>query len=155
LQHVAAAPALALVLQLAQLEEHIFKSVTHVSFQQLLRRLLSKELATSHETNLKISKRQQYLHNQYWYSFNKRTHYMQAMRVDLSVHSCIKEGFTYGLDYQGLIPSRGSEYYLHHHARPALGPTDPPTHTVIESSPQRLSNWGVKLTTHLHLVPRL
>jgi len=40
-------------------------------------------------------------------------------------------------------------------SRPALGPTQPPIHWVLEYFPWSKEFGALKLTTHLQLVPRL
>jgi hypothetical protein len=63
----------------------------------------------------------------------------------------------YRLDVRGSNPGRGTmEVLLFTTAsRPALGHTQPPIQCVLGSlTPGEESDRGVKLTTHLHLVPR-
>jgi hypothetical protein len=49
-----------------------------------------------------------------------------------------------------LSPGRVKDFHVSMSSRPALRPTQPP----IQSVPEFLSPRGVKLTTHLQLVPR-
>jgi hypothetical protein len=53
--------------------------------------------------------------------------------------------------YGVLIPGEGKRYLFSITSRLALGPTEPPFHCVT----QGLSGWGMKMTTHFHLLLRL
>jgi hypothetical protein len=65
----------------------------------------------------------------------------------------------YGLDDNGWIPVTDSEGILFATvSRPTLGPTQSPIQWVpgaLSLGGGGLSDWGMKLTTHLHLMPKL
>jgi hypothetical protein len=61
----------------------------------------------------------------------------------------------YWLDERGSISGQVPKIFLFATAfRPALEPTQPPIQWVQEALSQDVKGWSVKLTVHLHLVPR-
>jgi hypothetical protein len=50
--------------------------------------------------------------------------------------------------------SRGGIFLVSTESRPSLGPTQSPIQWILEALTREYSFWGVKLTTHLHLMPR-
>jgi len=56
--------------------------------------------------------------------------------------------------YSAGLRAGAGNFSLHHEFRLALGPTQPPIRSVPWALPWGYSGWGVKLTTHLHLVPK-
>jgi hypothetical protein len=58
--------------------------------------------------------------------------------------------------WSGLDSWQGAENFLFATMfKVTLGPTQPPIHWVLDALPLGWSGQGMKLTTHLHLVPRL
>ena len=53
------------------------------------------------------------------------------------------------------IPAGVSDFLYSKMSKPALGPTQPRTKRVSGDHPEAESGRGVRLTSHLHLVPRL
>jgi len=53
------------------------------------------------------------------------------------------------------VRSSSKTYFSPKMSRPALGPPSSPITWVPRFFPQVYSSWGVKLTTHLHLLPGL
>jgi hypothetical protein len=60
----------------------------------------------------------------------------------------------YGLDGRGSIPDMDRDFAYPAPSRPALGPTQPPVQWVPGALSLGVNGRVVKLTTHLHLVPR-
>jgi hypothetical protein len=60
----------------------------------------------------------------------------------------------YDLDGSGSIPGRGKVFLFSTAFRPALGPTNPPIPRIPAAISPGVKRPGMKLTTHLHLVPR-
>jgi hypothetical protein len=60
----------------------------------------------------------------------------------------------YRLDCRGSFPGRGKIFLFSTSSRSALGPTQPPIQLEPELFAREQSGQGLKLTTHLHLVPR-
>jgi hypothetical protein len=77
--------------------------------------------------------------------------------VNMSRDSSVGIATGYGLDGQGggsSSPGRVNNFHLSISSRPALGSTQPPIKWVPGSLSRGKSGRGVKLTTHLQLVPR-
>jgi hypothetical protein len=60
----------------------------------------------------------------------------------------------YAMDGRGSNPGSDKIFLFSISSGPALGPNQPPTQWLSGSLSLRGNGWGVKMTTHLHLVPR-
>jgi hypothetical protein len=69
----------------------------------------------------------------------------------MSRDSSVGIATSYELDGRGSIPGKGKDFSLFHKVQTAL---EPHYAVGIRGSTQGYSGRGVKLTTHLHLVPR-
>ena len=76
-------------------------------------------------------------------------HFVQYQNQDSSVGTAIR----HAPDGPGIESRRGLDFP--HHFRSALGPTQPPVQRVPRLLPGSKGDWGVALTTHPHLAPRL
>jgi hypothetical protein len=73
--------------------------------------------------------------------------------INLSRDISAGKATAYGLDARYSNPRRGKIFFSPQR-RPALRPIQSPIQWVLEANSQGLRDRGVKLATHLHLVPR-
>jgi hypothetical protein len=90
-------------------------------------------------------------------TYKLRKFYFRAYQSAKGRDSSVGIATGYGLDYQigrSSNPGGGKNVHFSMSSRPALGSTQPPIQWVPGALSPGESSRGVKLTTHLQLVPR-